>query len=104
VIANSEPGGGDSQARCGAQGQKHCVGFRIATNRQAMRGYWLGIGVGSSFTAAAICHQQPEHPVLPEVVTLNACSPVVSSMVYPSTEGQLVGPALGDVPSTTPIG
>ncbi|MGH3765889.1 MAG: Hsp70 family protein [Pseudonocardiaceae bacterium] len=53
--------------------------------------YWLGIDVGTTFTAAAICREEAgRHPV-PEVVPLGSRSAAaVSSVVYLAPDGQVV--------------
>ncbi|MGH3846875.1 MAG: Hsp70 family protein, partial [Pseudonocardiaceae bacterium] len=53
--------------------------------------YWLGIDVGTTFTAAAICREEAgRHPV-PEVVPLGSHSAAaVSSVVYLAPDGQVV--------------
>jgi molecular chaperone DnaK len=50
--------------------------------------YWLGIDVGTTFTAAAICRAEPGR--LPEVVALGTRSTVVSSVLYLAADGQVV--------------
>jgi molecular chaperone DnaK len=57
---------------------------------QAWMSYRLGIDVGTTFTAAAICREQPGRRVLPEVVPLGGRSAAVSSVVYLGQDGQLV--------------
>ena len=44
--------------------------------------YWLGIDVGTTFTAAAICRQGAGRPEIPEVVALSGRSTAVSSVLY----------------------
>ncbi|MGH3672977.1 MAG: Hsp70 family protein, partial [Pseudonocardiaceae bacterium] len=53
-------------------------------------GYWLGIDVGSTHTAAALCREQAGRRGLPEVVSLGSRSAVVTSVVYQGPEGQVV--------------
>ncbi len=53
-------------------------------------GYWLGIDVGTTFTAAALCRQEPGRRALPEVVALGTRSTAVSSVVYLGEDGQVV--------------
>ncbi len=48
--------------------------------------YWLGIDVGTTFTAAAICRQSG----VPEVVALGTRSTAVSSVLYLAPDGQVV--------------
>jgi molecular chaperone DnaK len=48
--------------------------------------YWLGIDVGTTFTAAAICRQSR----VPEVVALGTRSTAVSSVLYLAPDGQVV--------------
>ncbi|MBV9142124.1 MAG: Hsp70 family protein [Pseudonocardiales bacterium] len=56
--------------------------------------YWLGIDVGTTFTAAAICREEAGRRALPEVIPLGTRSTAVSSVVYLAPEGQvLVGEA-----------
>jgi actin-like ATPase involved in cell morphogenesis len=52
--------------------------------------YWLGIDVGTTFTAAAICREETGRRVLPEVVPLGTRSTAVSSVVYLAEDGQVV--------------
>ncbi|MDQ4011349.1 MAG: Hsp70 family protein [Actinomycetota bacterium] len=52
--------------------------------------YWLGIDVGTTFTAAAICRQEGGRRPLPEVIPLGSRSAAVSSVVYLSEDGQAV--------------
>lgn len=44
--------------------------------------YWLGIDVGTSFIAAAICREQPDHRAHLEVVPLGTRSDAARSVVY----------------------
>ncbi|HET9255414.1 MAG TPA: Hsp70 family protein, partial [Pseudonocardiaceae bacterium] len=53
-------------------------------------GYWLGIDVGSTFTAAAVCRGDGTRWGSPEVVALGSSSAVVSSVVYLGENGQVV--------------
>ncbi|MGH3779527.1 MAG: Hsp70 family protein, partial [Pseudonocardiaceae bacterium] len=52
--------------------------------------YWLGIDVGTTFTAAAICRQEAGQAGVPEVVGLGTRSTAVSSVVYLAPDGQVV--------------
>ncbi|HXT44587.1 MAG TPA: Hsp70 family protein [Pseudonocardiaceae bacterium] len=52
--------------------------------------YWLGIDVGSTFIAAAVCRRQPDGGAHLEVVSLGAKSDVVRSVVYLGTAGEVV--------------
>jgi molecular chaperone DnaK len=52
--------------------------------------YWLGIDLGSTFTAAAICRKGAGRGALPEVVPLGVRSAAVSSVVYLGEDGQIV--------------
>lgn len=52
--------------------------------------YWLGVDVGSTFTAAAICRVQAGHRALPEVVPLGTRSTAVSSVVYLGQDGEVI--------------
>ncbi|MGH3983851.1 MAG: Hsp70 family protein [Pseudonocardiaceae bacterium] len=52
--------------------------------------YWLGIDVGTTFTAAAICRREAGRRPLPEVIPLGSRSAAVSSVVYLSEDGQAV--------------
>jgi molecular chaperone DnaK len=52
--------------------------------------YWLGIDVGTTFTAAAICREESGRRALPEVVPLGSRSIAVSSVVYLGEDGQVV--------------
>ncbi|MGH3866624.1 MAG: Hsp70 family protein [Pseudonocardiaceae bacterium] len=66
-------------------------------------GYWLGIDVGSTFTTAAICREEPGRRALPEVVPLGNRSAAVSSVVYLGPDGQVVvGEAAERCATTTP--
>ena len=53
-------------------------------------GYWLGIDVGTTHTAAALCREQAGRRGLPEVVPLGGRSAVVTSVVYQGPDGQVV--------------
>jgi molecular chaperone DnaK len=53
-------------------------------------GYWLGIDVGSTFTAAAVCRGQDGQWGPPEVVGLGGRSAAVSSVVFLGESGQVV--------------
>lgn len=52
--------------------------------------YWLGVDVGSTFTAAAICRVEAGQRALPEVVPLGTRSNAVSSVVYLGQDGQVI--------------
>ncbi|HZA15463.1 MAG TPA: Hsp70 family protein, partial [Pseudonocardiaceae bacterium] len=52
--------------------------------------YWLGIDVGTTFTAAAVCRREEGRRPLPEVMPLGSRSAAVSSVVYLSEDGQAV--------------
>lgn len=52
--------------------------------------YWLGIDVGTTFTAAAICREEAGQRALPEVIPLGTRSTAVSSVVYLAPDGQVV--------------
>jgi actin-like ATPase involved in cell morphogenesis len=52
--------------------------------------YWLGIDVGTTYTAAAICRTGAGRRVLPEVVPLGSRANAVSSVVYLAKDGQVV--------------
>jgi molecular chaperone DnaK (HSP70) len=52
--------------------------------------YWLGVDVGTTCTAAAICRQQPGQRVHLEVVPLGVRSAAVRSVVYLSRAGEVV--------------
>ncbi|HSL08269.1 MAG TPA: Hsp70 family protein [Pseudonocardiaceae bacterium] len=52
--------------------------------------YWLGIDVGTTFTAAAICREVAGRRPLPEVIPLGSRSVAVSSVVYLGKDGQVV--------------
>ncbi|MGH3781791.1 MAG: Hsp70 family protein [Pseudonocardiaceae bacterium] len=52
--------------------------------------YWLGVDVGSTFTAAAICRVEAGHRALPEVVPLGTRSTAVSSVVYLGGDGEVI--------------
>jgi molecular chaperone DnaK (HSP70) len=51
-------------------------------------GYWLGIDLGSTFTAAAVCREQDGRWGPPEVVALGERSAAVSSVVFLGEAGQ----------------
>ncbi|MGH3825058.1 MAG: Hsp70 family protein [Pseudonocardiaceae bacterium] len=53
-------------------------------------GYWLGIDLGSTFTAAAVCRVQDGRWGPPEVVGLGDRSAAVSSVVFLGEAGQVV--------------
>jgi molecular chaperone DnaK len=52
--------------------------------------YWLGIDVGSTFIAAAICRQRPDQPAHLEVVPLGTRADAVRSVIYLSNDGEIV--------------
>ncbi|MGA9311327.1 MAG: Hsp70 family protein, partial [Pseudonocardiaceae bacterium] len=52
--------------------------------------YWLGIDVGTTFTAAAICRESGGLSGVPEVVALGTRSTAVSSVLYLAPDGQVV--------------
>ncbi|MDQ3905075.1 MAG: Hsp70 family protein, partial [Actinomycetota bacterium] len=52
--------------------------------------YWLGIDVGTSFIAAAICRQQPDERAHLEVVPLSSRSDLVRSVIYLAGDGELI--------------
>src|SRR3712207_6337706 len=52
--------------------------------------YWLGIDVGTTFTAAAVCREEAGRRALPEVVPLGTRSTAVSSVIYLAEDGQVV--------------
>ncbi|MGH3670863.1 MAG: Hsp70 family protein, partial [Pseudonocardiaceae bacterium] len=52
--------------------------------------YWLGVDLGSTFTAAAICRDEGGRRVLPEVFPLGTRSTAVSSVIYLGEDGQVV--------------
>ena len=52
--------------------------------------YWLGIDVGTTFIAAAICRQRPDQPAHLEVVPLGTRSDAVRSVIYLSSDGEIV--------------
>ncbi|MGB8960774.1 MAG: Hsp70 family protein [Pseudonocardiaceae bacterium] len=56
----------------------------------ARMSYWLGVDVGTTFTAAAICRVQDGRRALPEVVPLGTRSTAVSSVVYLGHDGQVI--------------
>jgi len=65
--------------------------------------YWLGIDVGSTSIAAAVCRPQRDGDAHLEVVSLGANSDVVRSVVYLGTEGEIVvGAAAERRAATTP--
>jgi molecular chaperone DnaK len=53
-------------------------------------GYWLGIDVGTSFIAAAICRQRPDGHADLEVVPLGIRSDLVRSVIYLASGGELI--------------
>jgi actin-like ATPase involved in cell morphogenesis len=52
--------------------------------------YWLGIDVGTTYTAAALCREEAGRRGLPEVVPLGSRSTAVSSVVYLGDNGHVV--------------
>lgn len=52
--------------------------------------YWLGVDLGSTFTAAAVCREEGGRRVSPEMVPLGTRSTAVSSVVYLGGDGQVV--------------
>ncbi|HKR50405.1 MAG TPA: Hsp70 family protein, partial [Pseudonocardiaceae bacterium] len=52
--------------------------------------YWLGIDVGTTFTAAAVCRDEGGRRPLPEVIPLGSRAAAVSSVVYLGEDGQVV--------------
>ncbi|MDQ2883549.1 MAG: Hsp70 family protein [Actinomycetota bacterium] len=52
--------------------------------------YWLGVDVGSTFTAAAICRMEAGRRAMPEVVPLGTRSNAVSSVVYLGQDGEVI--------------
>ncbi|HET9257469.1 MAG TPA: Hsp70 family protein [Pseudonocardiaceae bacterium] len=52
--------------------------------------YWLGIDVGTTYTAAAVCREEAGRRVLPEVIPLGSRSTAVSSVVYLGEDGHVV--------------
>ncbi|PZS39759.1 MAG: Hsp70 family protein, partial [Pseudonocardiales bacterium] len=52
--------------------------------------YWLGVDVGSTFTAAAICRVEVGRRAVPEVVPLGTRSNAVSSVVYLGPDGEVI--------------
>jgi actin-like ATPase involved in cell morphogenesis len=52
--------------------------------------YWLGIDVGTTFTAAAVCRPEAGRAGVAEVVALGTGSAAVSSVVYSAPDGQVV--------------
>lgn len=52
--------------------------------------YWLGVDVGTTFTAAAICRAEAGRPALPEAIPLGTRSTAVGSVVYLAPDGQVV--------------
>jgi molecular chaperone DnaK len=52
--------------------------------------YWLGVDVGTTFTAAAICREEAGRPALPEAIPLGTRSTAVGSVVYLAPDGQVV--------------
>ena len=53
-------------------------------------GYWVGIDVGTTFTAAAVCREEVGRHALPEMVPLGTHSTAVSSVLYLAPDGQVV--------------
>jgi molecular chaperone DnaK len=53
-------------------------------------GYWVGIDVGTTFTAAAVCREEVGRRALPEMVPLGTRSTAVSSVLYLAPDGQVV--------------
>ncbi len=56
----------------------------------ARMSYWLGVDVGSTFTAAAICRMEAGRRAMPEVVPLGTRSNAVSSVVYLGQDGEVI--------------
>jgi molecular chaperone DnaK len=52
--------------------------------------YWLGIDVGTTFTAAAVCREHAGQGGVPEVVPLGTRSTAVSSVLYLGEDGQIL--------------
>ena len=52
--------------------------------------YWLGVDVGSTFTAAALCRVEAGRRALPEVIPLGTRSTAVSSVVYLGQDGEVI--------------
>jgi molecular chaperone DnaK len=52
--------------------------------------YWLGIDVGTTFIAAAICRQQLDKPAHLEVVSLGTRSNAVRSVIHLSSDGEVI--------------
>ena len=52
--------------------------------------YWLGIDVGTTFTAAAICRLQPDQRTHLEVVPLGSRTDAMRSVVYLDSDGEVV--------------
>jgi molecular chaperone DnaK len=52
--------------------------------------YWLGIDVGTTYTAAALCRAEAGRRALPEVIPLSSRSTAVSSVVYLGDDGHVV--------------
>ena len=52
--------------------------------------YWLGIDLGTTFTAAAICREEGRRRALPEMIPLGTRSTAVSSVVYLAPDGQVM--------------
>jgi actin-like ATPase involved in cell morphogenesis len=52
--------------------------------------YWLGIDVGTTFTAAAICRLQPDQRTHLEVVPLGSRTDAMRSVVYLDGDGEVV--------------
>jgi molecular chaperone DnaK len=53
-------------------------------------GYWLGIDVGTTFIAAAVCRPQPDRRVQLEMVPLGTRSHSVRSVVYLGADGEVI--------------
>ncbi len=53
-------------------------------------GYQLGIDLGTTYTAAAICRSSDQHWVEPEVVTLGTRSATVPSVLFLSADGSVI--------------
>ena len=53
-------------------------------------GYQLGIDVGTTYTAAAVCRSSERRWVEPEVVTLGTRSATVASVLFVAPDGSVV--------------
>jgi len=53
-------------------------------------GYQLGIDVGTTYTAAAVCRSAGRYWVEPEVVTLGTRAATVPSVLFMASEGGIV--------------